>query len=354
MFNSRPFLLSFFGTAGLSVVALLIAAALVDSRGLVTAAFPWVPRICTLGADHQPREFKPFVALPFQPRELLVGNSRVDSGFAVSDVQDLLGGRVANLAVEGASMAEISALTRSGWEMAPVERVWLLLDFSMFEETNRSLAIPKSRNLRWVAMRYGIASPASLRRPLQYLLGDRGCSTRPYLASGFQNPARHETRGPGTQALFSRTSDIYQATYRRWLAREHKTRERNARSQLEMLRMLIREARARRVQLVLLTAPTHPQYAQILREVGYDSIQRRWHNEIRTLVRAERSSTLFFFDFSLRDRSMPMIDPPTCETAGPPACIFHDPVHFRPKLGRRLLERALPHVGRLNHLANSR
>lgn len=344
MSNSRRFLLIAASTAMLALLLLVVTTVLTDSRGLIAATFPGSPRLCAPGADHSPRELKPYLPLPLQPREILIGNSRVDAGFAESDAVALLRGPVLNLGVEGATMYEAARLTRHAWSVAPVKRVWLLLDFTMFEDDNRSLAIPRPRDPRLFAIRYGLLNSASLRRSLEYLVDPSRCAEPLYTFTGFQNPLTGAERRSGNAATFRHNGEVYAATYRQWFARDAGQRRSHAGKQRALLRALIREARARGVQLVLFTAPVHPRYTQILEESGFGPDYRAWQRDVAALAAREGGGGVAFFDLSRHPALLIGTTEPQCAEAGPPECAFYDPVHYRPALGRQILELILPQL----------
>ena len=117
---------------GFAALALGLTWAVDPSAVLARSGGGW---LCAPGIkDGDPHEFKQLVAAIHQPREILLGSSRAAAGFSEADFRTVTGGTAANLALAGASLAEMDALTRSAVTRAPVRRVWIGLDFGAFAQ----------------------------------------------------------------------------------------------------------------------------------------------------------------------------------------------------------------------------
>lgn len=339
MSSSRRFLAVLAGF-GLVALALLLATAFVtDPRGIVAPAFPNAPRLCAGGSSLEPRELKPFLALPHQPREILVGNSRVHNGFSAADAAEFLGRPAVNLAVNAIRMDEAAALIRHAWTVAPVERVWLGIDYVMFTQpASTTIDPPAAMDARLYALRYGVADPAAIRSAVEYLAGGEACGRPHTTPLGFVHPVPPASRQArkayrrSAPLLLQRRIDFDAAIPADQRARIR--RERHA-----LLRQLIVEARARGVRMVLFIAPSHPELTERLGDTPLLRDHESWRREMAALAAAEAYDGLVFLDVSQNAQVAAAARGPECAEGISPACPFYDFTHYSPWVGRRILER---------------
>lgn len=346
MSNSKRFFLGLTATA-LAALALLLAAAFVmDPRGIVAPAFPGTPMLCAEGTDMAPRELKPFIALAHQPREILVGNSRVQNGFAAGDARALLNRPTANLAVDAARFDEVLALTRQAWSVAPVERVWIGIDYVMFVDRSPPLLrFPRALDRRHHALRYGVADPAVIRTAAEYLSGGEGCRRPARTRLGFQHPtysvppSRWWLDNPndrlqvrlGNRLVVQRQVDFHASA-----PAAERIRLREARRQA--LGELVREARAKNVRMVLFIAPSHSELLERLATVGLLEDHEAWRRDMATLAASERSPGLALIDIADDAAVAAAARRWPCTEGAAAGCPFYDLSHYDTPIGRQILE----------------
>ena len=316
-----------FGTAALAAAALLLATWLVDPLGQLPGA-----RLCAPGMKRLGDEPRDMLTLTRQPREVFLGTSRVARGFAHEDVEALLDGPAANLGLSAASMAEVDRLARHALRNAPVWRLWIGLDFGQFGETTtpgRALE-PRDEGLspRAAALRRGLLDPEAARATLRLALEPGRCA-RPEAGRGgfpFRGPARE--RGADAPAFAHLTERV---------RREMRQRAASAnaaayRADLARLAALLDDARRHGIQVVVFVNPSHPAYLQAVAEAGLEPRYQHW---MESVARISRSRARFM------DATGFAPVPQACAATGRPPCPFIDPVHYRPEVGRRILEATL-------------
>jgi len=338
MSNSKRFIASFAGVAAGAVMFLLATALVTDPRGIVAPAFEGLPQLCAGGSSLESREVKPFLALAHRPREILVGNSRVQNGFGADDARERLRQPAVNLGLSGARLDELAALVRHAWTVAPVERVWLGIDYPMFALPARGeLGIPSATDRRLQALRYGVADPAAIRSAVEYLAGSEACRRPTWTRLGFVLPqSTSPTRRQAyhrRRAAFLTQRQIDQGALRPAAERARIRQERH-----RLLRQLIREARARDVRLVLFIAPTSPEFGERLARAGLFEDHEAWRHEVAALAAAERHAGLVFLDISTDPVVAEAARRRRCTEDAAPGCPFHDITHYRPAIGRRILD----------------
>ena len=330
--GARAFLVWFAATAMLGIVLLATVAMLADPRGIFAYRWPGAPRLCGPGLYIGARDAKPILPRLHPARQALFGTSRVMLGFAEADADALLGRDTLNLGIEAAQMGEVALLFEEAAAGGTLKRAWVGLDFSMFAgrgdvRIERPLDLPQPL----FNLRYGIADPAVLRHAAGRLL--RGCASD-FTLRGFSLPKARMDRPPPEEAAAGQAGA--------WRARDREgpiTARASYRAQLAQLRTLARSARRRGIQLVLFVAPSPPLLQRAVRDSGRADAHRAWQRDIEEAARAEGAELL--------DRRG--VAPNDCISAVDPACAFVDPIHFRPMVGRRILENSL--AGRAQPLA---
>ncbi len=338
MSSSKRFIASFAGVAAGAGVLLLATALLTDPRGIVAPAFEGLPQLCVGGSSLESREVKPYLALAHQPRKILVGNSRVHNGFGADDARERLRQPAVNLGLDAARLEELATLVRHAWTVAPVERVWLGIDYPMFGLPGRGeLSIPSTTDRRVQALRYGVADPVAIRSAVEYLAGSPACRRPLWTRLGFVfprlKPAARRLAYHRRRALFLTQRQIDHGTMRPAAERARLRSERH-----RLLRRLIREARARDVRLVLFIAPSPPELGERMARAGLMEDHEAWRREVAALAAAERHSGLVFLDISADPAVAQAARRRPCTEGAAPECPFHDITHYRPAIGRRILE----------------
>ena len=106
---------------------------------------------------------------------------------------------------------------------------------------------------------------------------------------------------------------------------------------MRRLDTLAADLRGRGVQLIVYLAPVHPDYRADIESAGLAPLYGRWRTELGRLATRHRaalveSDTPAFLD---------SIETP-CPAGSPRAhCLFYDPLHFRPVVGRAILAEGL-------------
>lgn len=327
MSSSRKFLLGLMGL--LPAYGLLMALAfLVDPRGTVSAVFPSAGGACPPGIRLIRRASIPFIAPARQPREILLGTSRVAFGFAQADAERLLQRPVANLALETASFDEVATLVRQAWAGGSVKRVWIGLDYTMFLDM-RPVPLATYRSIGQVpsVLAYGLMDPVVIRYALGHFLRNRGHCKAPFASVlGFADqstmaPMATDEQRFATQLAFWRSRPVVSTTVA---------------TRIAALERLVSEGQARGVRIILFTAPLHRQMHQAMVEAKPGDLHERWLSAVRGVVARHAAEVRLI---ELGDVALPeQQDGRPCATAGPATCLFYDAIHYRPPLGRRILE----------------
>lgn len=228
-------------------------------------------RLCGIGIKSDTaREEKLAAAIARQPSELLVGSSRVKFGFASSDAQQLLSGRVFNLGFNSASLEQESLAIREMVRRAPVERVWLALEAGGFMKRPREdepLKLPADLPMAQFSWRAGLASPMALEATVGTLIRPRLCTSPPIDQNGFFNRVSGSRLAPGGWRVLERLEDEWHAP--------NAEQERSYAKQIERLRALARWLRERRVALVLFLSPMSDSYRNAIERAGITASYRR-------------------------------------------------------------------------------
>jgi hypothetical protein len=337
MHNSEPaqarrFLRLFAGAAAAAAALALGLTYAVDPLGLLHGEESSL--LCAPGIEfHEERQVKLLLAAVHRPDEIVLGSSRVQGGFDQAAVEQRVGGRVANLAVAGAAIADIDLLARTAVERAPIRRIWIGLDFGAFVQPAPAasmLRAPPDLPPDLLAWRAGLLDPVAVEGAVTALVDPRRCRAPEMTAMGFQARAYQAHAGSG------------EAPSRRW--RDHmdrawrlqpETRQQRYDHALARIDALAEHFRARGVRLVLFLSPVHPDYASSIAGAELAPLYARWRRDLQALARRRGAQLL------LTDTPDFL---PSAEAACPGArrdCLFNDPIHFRPILGDAIIAEGL-------------
>jgi hypothetical protein len=112
---------------------------------------------------------------------------------------------------------------------------------------------------------------------------------------------------------------------------------RTYRARLALLGALLREARQRGVRVVLFRNPSHPRYPGLLQEAALEEAHRRWRGDVRAIAAAAGDGVVFIEPPEAALAAASSVE--ACRSAGQaPQCPFYDITHYRPWVGRRILE----------------
>lgn len=312
---------------GMGAAALLTWA--IDPFAMIDAS----PRLCGEGVRTVADRYLA-MALPrtLKPRSIITGTSRVMIGFersAFERSEDM-----ASLGTQAASMEDMDALVRGALAAAPVQEVWIGLDYGSFAFADTPLGgadAPGPGVPGWaVRWRYGVFDPHALSaafavaraaafsgRPPTPLFDERGFSLGQGF-SGYRPPAPIAPPGPGRNPIVE--------SWR--MAPADRARLENER--LALLDRLLDDLSARRVRTALFIGPQHPTFLAYLRQAGLQADRERWRTRIMGLA-ARRHTPLVVAD---TETFLNSITPRACARGLRRAdCLFSDPTHFRPEVG---------------------
>lgn len=317
---------------GFAALALGLTWAVDPSAVLARSGGGW---LCAPGIkDGDPHEFKQLVAAIHQPQEILLGSSRAAAGFSEADFREVTGGTAANLALAGASLAEMEALTSSAIARAPVRRVWIGLDFGAFAQppANPQPVAPLPDLKRQpLALAKGLVNPRATQAAVGAVLTGT-CAHPPMTPAGFSNAdaamiaAPYSGYSPRNRARLIRAWNVPEPL-----------RKRGYDEAMRRLDTLAADLRGRGVQLIVYLAPVHPDYRVDIDRAGLAPLYGRWRTQLGHLAKRHRaalveSDTQTFLD---------SVEAP-CPAGSPRAhCLFYDPLHFRPVVGRAILTEGL-------------
>jgi hypothetical protein len=340
----RAFLGWLFAGLLLFLAGVLALTAAVDPSGLLQPTFG-LTGPCASGVSLDDRKSKPYLSLVHLPREILVGNSKVQLGFSQADVDAHLASPVVNLAVSAATFDEMAALGEDAMAEGGVRRLWIGLDVGSFvDEQHGGNTTPRRAPLsaQAAALRHGLFDSSVMRAALGLLAKGR-CDTPIYTPRGFR-----WDRGGGAHDRYlkphlKRFDDLLatpRTVYARLNAASPSVRLERYRSRMGRLTRLLAEAERRDVAVVLFINPAHASQFAAQREAGFEPLQRRWRVEIAALVAAQTDPNITLLDFT--------DDPPSrasragaCAITPGPDCLYYDSMHYVPSVGRRIIEAGL-------------
>lgn len=344
--SARAFLVALAAAAAIASAAVLALTALVDPGGLVATLWPGKPQLCTPGL-RSGFGSRAAVAARMLPDELLVGNSRVQRGFGLGDVRLLLGERSANLAVPAAVYEDVDLLVRRAMRDASPRRVWIGVDFAMFfnEEGVRgdvaatAAALDGKGGGKLALVRQGLANGGSVQAALGAISSPRACARPEFDAAGFVDPAQADyyaaTKNP---ARFQMVAVAQEKAQRRVAALGRRKVDALYRKRMRMLERLAVDLRRQGADLVLFEAPVHPRLRRVMVEQGLIPYHERWKRDMDALAAGAGLAIVELPPGQVHKRG----EPDACaRESRPAACPFYDPTHYKPWVGRLILERAL-------------
>jgi hypothetical protein len=305
--DARLYLVWFAAAAAVGFAAFLALHVGIDPYGQM-------PRTAWLCGDgiKDPRGAKRLIAPVRRPEEVLIGNSRVAAGFARRDVEALTGRRAANLALDNASLEEVEMLARHALAEAPVRRLWIGLDFAMFVDPASGVSEQRTPWLR------GLLDPRAMAATVLVLRERERCR------------AAIDRDGFMIAPVPPRDADGDARTFKARDPSPFLGRRVQPGRSMSLVRLLD-EAGALRVDTVVFLAPVHPAFRDELKRAGLEAAERQWRRDIARAV-AGRAR---FVDMEAVEL------PAACAASSAAACPFSDPLHYRPSVGRRLIEAGL-------------
>ncbi len=313
----------------MATLALGLTWAVDPSAILARSGGGWLCAPGIKGGD--PHRFKQLAAAIHQPEEILLGSSRAAAGFAEADFRTATGRSAANLALAGASLAEMDALARSAIARAPVKRVWIGLDFGAFAQPPHHPApVAPLPDLAGepLALATGLFDPRATQAAIEAILTG-SCARPPMTPTGFANAdaamiaTPYSGFTPRNQARLTRAWNVPAPLRARSYA--------DATQRLNSLAAFLRE---NGVEFIVYLAPVHPDYRADIARAGLVPLYRQWRQDVARIARAQ-GAVLVASD---RPDFLDQVDAP-CASRN--ACLFYDPLHFRPVVGRAILAEGL-------------
>lgn len=348
--SARSFLAAFAATGALASAAALVLTALVDPTGFAGLLWPDKPQLCAAGLRGGAIS-RAAIAARIRPDQVMTGNSRVQAGFATEDVRTLLQGRPANIGIQGAVWEDLDLLVRRAVREASPRRVWIGVDFGMFFSTQipRSDVVAVDRALdggwsgRAALFRRGVANGEEIETAFATLLNRDRCAHPDADTAGFAHPTAAEvyglTRGP---ARFEEAAAV-QRDVHKWLAlADRRGVDRSYANRVAMFERLVHDLRRQRIEVIVFAGPVHPRLRQIIAQHGLTPPYARWRRDMDQVAMRAGLEIV-----RLPERQVHRVgEPAACaRESRPPACPFYDPTHYRPWVGRLILERALEKGG---------
>jgi hypothetical protein len=331
----RRFLVVLFTAFALMLGGIVAATAVVDPTGLLVGA-GWREGVCAPGLkDAQNPVFMGARSRLFQPTEIIVGSSRVMRGFEHDDLAAGDGTSAISLGFTAASMADIDGIVRDAIAEAPIERVWIGLDFGAFVLTDRARyparVDDRSPSPRGDAVAVGLLSPEALQATLNVLLHPGLCRSPPYDARGFTHPDAPPLTATDRAVLPDATARA--RTLSAW-QQGGADRETLYRGEMDRFTRLLAELKRRDIAVIVYVGPTHPAYDSLVDEAGLSVFRVGWRADIARIA-AEQGAVLVAADRPDFLATLP--DLPSGCAAAPAECAFHDATHFRPFVGAAIL-----------------
>lgn len=340
--SPRRFLAWFGGAFFAALAVLLLLTALVDPRGLVAQAFPGFPRPCTRGMIHDDRAAKRALPDLRNASEAFLGNSRVAAGFAAEDVREALPGQAINLAINAATLPEMADHLDRLLRRTEVRRVWVALDFGMFNKAEGGRETIAHLPPTLHALRYGVADFVAARHALRNLASS-GCRAPRIGLGGFIESGRggHPDAVSLDRAGLARSVPAMAARFRQALGDDGARRARDYRMNMALVGAMADAARRRGVTLVLYVPPSHPAFFEALGRAGSDDEYRMWQADLARRFGGRQG--VVFRDFS--GAGAALVGTGRCSTEGKDGCPFYDPVHFRTFVGALIIRSVLASSG---------
>jgi len=285
-------------------------------------------RLCAPGIKSPaPREAKLAAAIARQPRDVLIGSSRVKFGFSPADAQRLLGGRAFNLGFNNASPAQERRALAALVERAPIGRVWLAAEFGTVTDQfweDRPIRPPSRLDMPLFAWREGLVSPVALQASVATLIRPALCETPPFDEDGFFTGPTGGIAGGGQRVVERMEGGPDHAD---------SLDERRYPARMQELRLTAELLQKSGVRLVLFLSPMSETYRRAITRSGRSDLYRRWREDVRS-VALETGAELIEADTDAFLETIPARCPPGATRE---QCLFYDPVHFRTEVGAAIL-----------------
>lgn len=345
--QAKNFLVWMTAAAALFFSMLVIATYIFDPTGILASQWPGAGQVCLPGIRAEPRQVLPAQVRLQRPREVFLGTSRVAFGNAEADIRERLGPSVMNLGLSTATLPEVDGLLRYAWSVGPVQRAWIGLDYTMFYGDGLSRA-----DLEWpsaassdpgMALAIGLFHSNALSATLSLFRNPGACrSVPPWSVRGFAAP---NLVGPDSPLATDRSQlRVNKKSLIGFLRRGDRASgaiaETKYHARVRDLVALLDAAKTRGVRIVLFIGPYHPRSFDAIAEAGFDTFFRRWRDDMAKVAGQADHPGLVFLD--LVDRSTAFAgSAPECADSGNRHCGFFDLTHYRPSVGRAIIELAL-------------
>jgi hypothetical protein len=340
MAKAPRFLAWFAATAALLAVGVLCLTWLVDPYGLLALRDPR-SSVCLPGIRvNDDRYLKVVLPRVHQPEEIVLGSSRAVWGFREESFTRRTGRRTANLGLSSGSLEQIDRLARQAVADAPIERVWIGLDFGAFilpgAEADTLTRPWPIAGPRATALRYGLLDPHAMKAGWLALADPVTCSDPPFSLLGFARNVGPYGRTPwsGPRLPDARTKAALIHNWRREAWRRSPVYA----DHLGQLDALLSFLRSRGVEAMLFITPSHSVYHDMVAEAGLTGRYLRWRRDIQAMAR-RHDTVLVMSDAPAFLRTVNASD---CPAPAPPGyCLFYDSTHFRPVVGDAIVRAAL-------------
>jgi hypothetical protein len=316
-----------FALASISIAALVIS--LTWAVDPLSTLHPYGGgKLCGIGIKSSVgREHKLVAAVSRQPREVIVGSSRVVVGFTRRDTERLFTRPAFNLGFHNASVKDTDLIIRETLQRVPLKRVWLALEFGNFTNRveDRPPRTPSRLPMPFFAWHEGLFSPAATRMAMTSVFRREPCRHPPVDSYGFLTAHSREWR---ERAGFR---EIQQLATTWGLASQEA--EDSYAARLRQLEDLLRGLRFRDVKVVLFLSPMSNSYRQKVEEAGLTELYDRWRADVRSVAQKEGAALVEADTDSFLDEVG--VDCPPGSTRD--ECLFYDTIHFRPPVGAAIL-----------------
>lgn len=322
----------------LGLLGTTLPTVLVDPTGYLGAIWPAKPQVCARGISADSRVAKLLMVSAIRPREIFLGTSRIDRGFAYTDVVSLLKSPAVNVALDGASLAEIEATFFHALASGRLERAWIGIDFGLFVQhaERHALPVPEGPWSRLIAALWegdsissaylALTDSQACKLPLHDLFGFASTSARFERIKDLDWQTRVKLSKQGLRTHFARAA-----------AMPARTSEAHAAEQWRILQRMIQAARREKVAMVFFVAPAHRYYRDAIASAGLAPALTQWRRDMAAFCQENRTA---FFDWS-DYAAIQELNLEQCEPSADNECPMYDVNHFRPVLGRAMLARML-------------
>jgi hypothetical protein len=314
-------------------LALFVPAILVDPTTYVGSLWPRKPQLCERGIRVDARTGKLLALTAVRPQELLLGNSRVANGFAEHATIQQLGHSVMNLGLAGATLEEMEVALEQGLHSGVLRRVWIGIDYGMFEQHRPQLVQALESSLL-ARLRKAIANPDAI--GMSYAALAASCHFADMSVHGFVGPTRYvkQARTVGWERVLTRSRIAMERAFADIALDDPAHRATLGLARRATLARMLGRAQAANVEVILFAGPAHLQYFEAIRRAGLGTDFQRWRDELQTLDARNGVSVFDFSDYAgTHDTELA-----ACNPAQDKDCSMYDVNHYQPAVGAHMLD----------------